>query len=80
MKPQALQSLIRIVSSRRGVVEEQPAWSGWSASWTVEAPVTGLELQKVQCNEVAAKVRGTYRRAARQTRSGVAGYRQVHVC
>lgn len=43
---------------------------GW-----LKLPSMRLELQMVQCNEVAAKVRGTYRRATRQTRSGAAGKR-----
>lgn len=54
MKPSVRLSLIRIVSYRR--VSEllgRLTWSRGIARWMVEAPVTELELQKVQCNEVA---------------------------
>jgi hypothetical protein len=73
-KCSAVASSYRMVSSRRWVAGEQSTWSRWIARWMVEAPVTELELQKVQCNEVALllwKVRTGG--LARQTRSGAAG-------
>ena len=71
MKPWDWQSLIRIVLSPGGVVEEQLTWSRWSMRWMVEAPVTGLELQKVHCCEVAVE-RGTYRAGGLQGKHGLA--------